>query len=119
MNPVFPHITLDFNNTCNATDTLSSKSGIEDVICDLQSGFDRITAVHWIKYNSEDTLINNDTFSDVNFLDGDSFQIQSVSSSFSNDLLPEDQLYAVPYYAQLSMIGQDVTGNVTLVGFVE
>ena len=94
-------ITLNFNNTCNNTDTLSSNGGMEGVMCDAESSFDAITAVCWAEFNSdnEDMNVANDT--NASFVDGDLFKIQSISSSLSTNLGVDNQLYIVNYIIQL------------------
>jgi len=90
-------------------------------MCDAESSFDAITGVSWAEFNSNDEQINLVNYlDDVNFVDGDSFEIQSVSRTLSTDLDVDEQLGIVVDYVQLIVHGVTATGdNETIVGDFE
>jgi len=90
-------------------------------MCDAESSFDAITGVSWAEFNSNDEQINLVNYlDDVNFVDGDSFEIQSVSRTLSTDLDVDEQLGIVVDYVQLIVHGVTATGdNETIAGDFE
>lgn len=87
-------VTLDLSSTCNV-DTIQSKSGISFTICsievfDKQSGNllpngnnipQSVTSVTMIEMNSSGEVINvNDQYTNVNFGNGESFRLESISN---------------------------------------
>jgi len=88
-------------------------------MCDSESSFDAITAVSWAEFNSMDEQINLVNYDNASFVDGDSFQIQSISSSLSTNSSVDDQLDVVVDYVQLIMYGVNATGDEIIVGDFE
>ena len=89
-------------------------------MCDAESSFDAITAVRWAEFNSDDEEINVANYINASFVDGDLFQIQSISSSPSTNLGVDDQLNYVVDYVQLNVYVVNATGDSkTVVGDFE
>lgn len=72
----------------------------------------RITSVTLIEINPDGDVINvDDRYSSVNFVQGSSFDLVSVSSALSPDLDLSDQIDFVPNTQVLFMIGENARGE--------